>query len=420
MANGNTASLVGLQDQLNTVRSEVFTINSGLQNIASLIQTDSFLDQQRLRDEREQQRLLNEREIRLGQEEQLQQRVSASLVQPVVKLENKITPIFERITSVLKYLFVGFLGKNILGILNAGATKSVQAITSIGSVVRNAFGFIGSGFALLKSGFSSIINGVQSITSKIGKTALVLVSSPFKAISDIFKNLFKVGGTGGAAAAGAAATTAGIASKTGILEAFKSVGKLGVGALGVVATAQNVKEGDVAGAALSGAATIPNPFQIPAMIGSAVYELSTGGGIDFGKMLSSGKEATQKFNFNINQFNPMNIDFSQMGKNLFGTEKPNLDAPAKEVQGKVETPKTTSTKPVKLESIPQQSIKQQPNIGALPEPAPDIVYLQNSQQNNTPVASGGTQTLTDVPLIPSSNPDNFYALYAQVSYNVVI
>ena len=417
MANGNTASLVGLQDQLNTVRSEVFTINSGLQNIAGLIQTDSFLDQQKLRDEREQQRLLNEREIRLGQEEQLQQRVSASLVQPVVKLENRITPIFERITSVLKYLFVGFLGKNVLDILKAGATKSVQAITSIGSVVRNAFGFIGSGFALLKSGFSSIINGVQSITSKIGKTALVLVSSPFKAISDIFKNLFKVGGTGGSAAA---ASTAGIASKTGILEAFKSVGKLGVGALGVVATAQNVKEGDVAGAALSGAATIPNPFQIPAMIGSAAYELSTGGGIDFGKMLSSGKEATQKFNFNINQFNPMNIDFSQMGKNLFGTETTNLDAPAKEVKGKVETPKTTSTKPVKLESIAQQSIKQQPNIGALPEPSPDIVYLQNSQQNNTPVASGGTQTLTDVPLIPSSNPDNFYALYAQVSYNVVI
>jgi hypothetical protein len=416
MANGNTASLVGLQDQLNTVRSEVFTINSGLQNIAGLIQTDSFLDQQKLRDEREQQRLLNEREIRLGQEEQLQQRVSASLVQPVVKLENKITPIFERITSVLKYLFVGFLGKNILGILNAGATKSVQAITSIGSVVRNAFGFIGSGFALLKSGFSSIINGVQSITSKIGNTAIKLVSSPFKAISDIFKNLFKVGGTGGGAAAGAAATTA----ESGLLKILQTVGKVGGTALGAVATAQNIKEGDVAGAALSGAATIPNPFQMPAIIGSVAYELSTGGGIDFGKMLSSGKEATQKFNFNINQFNPMNIDFSQMGKNLFGTETTNLDAPAKEVKGKVETPKTTSTKPVKLESIPQQSIKQQPNIGALPEPAPDIVYLQNSQKNNTSVASGGTQTLTDVPLIPSSNPDNFYALYAQVSYNVVM
>jgi hypothetical protein len=414
MANGNTAALVGLQDQLNTVRSEVFTINSGLQNIAGLIQTDSFLDQQKLRDEREQQRILNEREIRLGQEEQLQQRVSASLVQPVVKLENKITPLFERITNALKFLFVGFLGKNILGILKAGTTKSVQAISSIGSIVRNAFGFIGSGFSLLKNGFSSLISGVQSITSKIAKSAIKLASSPFKAISDIFKNLFNLGGKSGAAAAGAAAT----ASESGLLKILQTIGKAGTSVVGAVATAQNIKEGDIAGAALSGVATIPSPVQFPAALGSLAYETFTGGGVDIGKMLSQGKGAMQKYNFNINQLNPMNINFSELGKNLFGSGETNLDAPAKEVQGKVETPKTTPT-PIKLDTVPYQPVKQPPKIGALPEPSPDVVYLQNSQQNNNAVVSGGVETLTDVPLIPSSNPDNFYALYAQVSYSVV-
>jgi len=416
MANGNTSSLVGLQDQLNTVRSEVFTINSGLQNIAGLIQTDSFLDQQKLRDEREQQRLLNEREIRLGQEEQLQQRVSVSLVQPIVKLENKITPVFERITSVLKYLFVGFLGKNVLGIVKFGADKSIKAINLIGSTIRNAFGLIGSGFSLLKSGFSSVINGVQSITSKIAKNAVRLVSSPFKAISDIFKNLFKVGGGRTAATAGGVVGEATLES--GFLNILKNVGKVGTSVVSGFSLAQNLKEGDIPGAAFNAASIIPSPIQFPAAVAGLGYETLTGGGIDMRKMLSSGKEASQKFNFNISQLNPLNIDFSKMGEKIFGSETANLDAPAREVQGNVETPKATP-KPVKLETIPQQPIRQTPTIGTLPEPPPDVVYLQNNQQNSTSVASGESRTITDVPLIPSSNPDNFYALYAQVSYNVV-
>ena len=103
MDNENTTALVGLQQQLNTIRSEVFSTNTGLQNIAGLIQTDSFLDQQRLREEKEQERILAEREIRIGQEEQLQQRISSSLVQPVKKLETNLTSTFEGITSSLKY-----------------------------------------------------------------------------------------------------------------------------------------------------------------------------------------------------------------------------------------------------------------------------------------------------------------------------
>ena len=375
MANESTVALVGLQDQLNTVRSEVFTINSGLQNIAGLIQTDSFLDQQRLRDEREQQRILNEREIRLGQEEELQQRVSSSLVKPLVKLENKITPIFSRITSLLQYLFVTFLGKNVIGILRIGANKSISALSSISGIVRNAFGLIGSGFSLLKSGFSSVISGVQSITSKIAKTAIKLTTSPFKAISDIFKNLFNFGGKSGAAASGATAA----ASESGLLKLLQTVGKVGTSAVGAVATVQNIKEGDIPGTVLTAAATIPSPVQFPAALGSLAYETFTGGGVDIKKMLSDGKKATQNFNFNIDKFNPMNVDFSKMSKNLFGSDAANLDVPAKEVQGKVETTKPTQPS-VKLDTVPYQPIKEPPKIGALPEPKPDVVYLQNNQQ----------------------------------------
>lgn len=81
--------------------------------------------------------------------------------------------------------------------------------------------------------------------------------------------------------------------------------------------------------------------------------------------------------------------------------------------------KTTPIQPVQIQGVPTQT----PQVGELPEPKPNIIYAssessqqQGTQMNQTP--SNGP--LTDVPLIRSSNPDNFYTLYSYSCYNVVI
>jgi len=62
-----------------------------------------------------------------------------------------------------------------------------------------------------------------------------------------------------------------------------------------------------------------------------------------------------------------------------------------------------------------------PNVGALGEPSPNIVYKKVAAQGGggqkQPLKSGSA---TDVPRISSSNPDNFYTLYSQIAYNVVM
>ena len=81
--------------------------------------------------------------------------------------------------------------------------------------------------------------------------------------------------------------------------------------------------------------------------------------------------------------------------------------------------KTTPIQPVQIQGVPTQP----PQVGELPEPKPNIIYAssgssqqQGARMNQTP--SNGP--LTDVPLIRSSNPDNFYTLYSYSCYNVVI
>jgi hypothetical protein len=64
--------------------------------------------------------------------------------------------------------------------------------------------------------------------------------------------------------------------------------------------------------------------------------------------------------------------------------------------------------------------KQTPNVGELPEPKPSVIMVGGSggsQQSPTPQAPS---VGSDTPLINSSNPDNFYVLYSQLNYNVVI
>jgi hypothetical protein len=72
-------------------------------------------------------------------------------------------------------------------------------------------------------------------------------------------------------------------------------------------------------------------------------------------------------------------------------------------------PQTAQVDPIPLRrSIPEQ----------LPEPAPNVIYKRvGGQQNQS--ASLKTGSATDVPSIPSSNPDNFYTMYSQMNYNVV-
>ena len=87
------------------------------------------------------------------------------------------------------------------------------------------------------------------------------------------------------------------------------------------------------------------------------------------------------------------------------------------------TPAETSSKPSTAEITPAQTTKMQTvpfNIGPEPEPKPNVVYASSGSsapQQQQPMSTGPA---SDVPFIPSSNPDNFYTLYSQINYNVVL
>ena len=83
--------------------------------------------------------------------------------------------------------------------------------------------------------------------------------------------------------------------------------------------------------------------------------------------------------------------------------------------------KPAETKPAEISPAQTEAPpKEMPNVGPAPKPKTNVnvTTLSSSKGSSGPGAS--QKPATEVPNIPSSNPDNFYALYSQLNYNVVV
>ena len=491
-----STSLVGLQGQLNTVRSEIVTTNVNLQGIGRLIQSDSLQDQRKLLEEREQEKKLLELKIRQGQENQLEQKVSTSLRSPLISTEKKLNSTFGNITKALGALF-GFFGIKVIQGIQSSAKLGLGALKGIGDLLKGSFGFITSTIGTLSRGFTSILSGIGGITGKVIKSLSALAKSPFKAIADLVKSLL----SGLRTAAPVAAATAGVSGAASLL--LKALG-IGARTSTAIDAFTNFQEGNYAESAINAAATFA-PFSLPAIALSGMK--ATGNELDLSNInfseiansASSGFSGLMKSGSDFLSGTGLNLDFlNNPAPKVEGTveqgspepqnpmiptaattkqapvaepQNPIIPEPSQEmiknfelafkyrdtnntmIRGRIESTwknmspveqqqakkwveskgyswsvmrlpdpvqMPSSSGPVRIPVIlfdPKSPPK--PNLGTLPEPPPDVVVLENNKEDSSSVIARDSQTLTDVPLIPSGNTDNFYTLYSQVNYNVV-
>ena len=494
-----STSLVGLQGQLNTVRSEIVTTNVNLQGIGRLIQSDSLQDQRKLLEEREQEKKLLELKIRQGQENQLEQKVSTSLRSPLISTEKKLNSTFGNITKALGALF-GFFGIKVIQGIQSSAKLGLGALKGIGDLLKGSFGFITSTIGTLSRGFTSILSGIGGITGKVIKSLSALATSPFKAIADLVKSLL----SGLRTAAPVAAATAGVSGIGSFL--LKALG-IGARTSTAIDAFTNFQEGNYAESAINAAATFA-PFSLPAIALSGMK--ATGNELDLSNInfseiansASSGFSGLMKSGSDFLSGSGLNLDFlnnpapkvegnveegsqsvqpqNPMVPSTVTTpapapvaepQNPIIPEPSQEmiknfelafkyrdtnntmIRGRIESTwknmspveqqqakkwveskgyswsvmrlpdpvqMPSSSGPVRIPVIlfdPKSPPK--PNLGTLPEPPPDVVVLENNKEDSSSVIARDSQTLTDVPLIPSGNTDNFYTLYSQVNYNVV-
>jgi hypothetical protein len=93
-----------------------------------------------------------------------------------------------------------------------------------------------------------------------------------------------------------------------------------------------------------------------------------------------------------------------------------------EVQRLVEEEKNINADPTKpiISANPESKKATQQPVQKLPDPKPTIITNNSQTLSPSPINVDSDKSMTKVPMIASSNPENFYSLYSLHAYNVVV
>jgi hypothetical protein len=450
-----TNQIVSLRDQIQTVRVEVLNINNGLNGIGAQLAADSALEKQQILVDKENDRKLNERKVRIGKENQLEAKITSALLKPIASIQQKVGGVFSRIMSAIQILFLGWLTNQGIEALKANAAGNKTKLQQIFQAIVNGVTAAGRGFLFVNRVFGNITRLIINVTKGIVRLTAGLIGGIFRGIADLTKMGIE-GVKGLLGIGGKAATTA---VKTGTEAAAKTAGKLGIkGTLGKIPVLSlgtaavfggiRLAQGDTTGAAMEAAsglaATIPG-YGTAGSIGIDAAIVAR----DFGAFKGTPLEKNQPENVQptpskagaypqtqaVPQQNTKSSKKSQAPSQPQAPIAPTVNnfqlgmiGPTAQNAQEQSAATTTSQEqsPQTLQfNIPQAQVQTPqvtpPNVGALPEAKPNLIMAQSAvAANNQPQTPPSSKPLTDVPLINSSNPDNFYTLYSQVNYNVVM
>ena len=450
-------SVGGLQQSLDVIRVQVTDLNQGVQNTAKLLQAESALEQNQLKQEQEQERRLAERKIRLGKESALERGIQAALARPILKLQQTITSLFDRIMGSLTTLFFGWLtnqGIETLKALTEGNNKKLEEIKN--NVIKNVLYAIGA-FAAVKIGFGLLMRTITGLTLRLTGLVARIALAPFRLAGSAISGLLGLG-RGGVKppvkppGGKVPITTSGgkvLSRSGGVLNKFlggvrglgnifkgggaKTAARFIPGLSTIVSgglAAYDFSKGDIPGGLLNVVGMIPGP----------VGWLGTAGRIGLeGKRMMDGQQppasTPTKAKVESSQpqtqtppptpaAQPQTPAMPPASEMKFSVDTANmLQAPAQPLAQETAAPSMMLNVDGLIQEKPAADIQAPPKpatpVGTLPEAKPNII-MAGGGRDRTQTMAAQQEPLTDVPFIPSSNTDNFYVLYSQMNYNVVM
>ena len=435
----NTESISGIQQSLDVIRVQVTELNQGIQNTARQLQAESALEQNQLKQEQEAERRLAERKVRLGKESALERGIQAALMRPIAQLQRTMTSLFDRIMGALTTLFFGWLtnqGIETLKALAEGDSKKLEEIKN--SVVNNVNNVL-RGFGVIQRGFGLIMRGIVNLTSRVAGLVGKIALAPFKLLG---RGISKLLGISSAKEVGKVVTKGGlnIFRAIPILKAIPDV------AFATIDLMQGKYKAATLGYA-AGLATLTTPFTgglghaaSLGLSGWATYE-SIKSDMEKSSSQSAPPPSTTQSSESVapqpapapaaeispppTPSQPQTSAMPSIAEIAFSADTANmLQAPAQTLSQETALPyNTINVEGLLQEKTPAADIKAPPKpttpVGTLPEAKPNII-MAGGGKDRTQTMMAQQESLTDVPFIPSSNTDNFYVLYSQLNYNVVM
>ncbi len=454
-------SVGAISPVLDVIRVNVRVLSDGINNLARQLLLAGQVEQKNLKDEQESERKLNEKQIRQGKENLLERRITAALAKPILTLQQKIGGLFDRIMGAMTTLFFGWLtnqGIETLKAYTSGNTKKLEEIKN--SLIKNILFAVGT-FAAVNIGFGLLMRTITGLTLKLAGLTARIALAPFRAAGGLVSRIFSRGAAASAPVVARAGARVPITGNVNLMTRLSNIGRgFGGGGARAAATtagrftpglgtfvsgglaAYDYSQGNIIGGVLNTAAMLPG-LGIPFSLARIGYGALTGefGGKDKPSTTPSAKTTPSRaaatpaptptptpaaVQPQTPAVSPSSMTFGVDTNNTL----PQISTPSES-----STPQTGPYGMVNFEGL-QQKLQEQPSetlvaniqappkpqtpVGTLPEPKPNIIMAGGGSNASQSAPSVPQDPISDVPLIPSGNSDNFYVLYSQLNYNVVM
>ena len=411
------SSIVSLSSSLNGISQQMSQFSLSLNSISANIVTETNLERQKERQEQQQEFLLAQQQIREGKESAIERKIQASLSTPVQKISAKAENTLGRLRQVLTGVLFGWLAVSTVGLIKKYSVDVPNKLTSVRDTILKGLNTAGQFLSSIKSSIKNTFDTISAISSRVaqhvnGKWFMEPIQNLVDAVKGAFKQFFNIGkgsdknnNTGGSPESTPSNTM-------GSTDGMTPTGEQGTPAPEGQTTTNTPQ--------LSGLSNL-------LMSQSALSNL----GMTPEQMGMEGKTSQPS----TPMVNPLQINQEPVsnGKNDIHTEQQENQTamygeftinPLQNVEGldmssiPVGTQQTPTTI-AQIAPVAQQDMSQK--VGALPEPKANVVVAPApaQQQTQQPGYSQGKAPASDIPAIPSSNPNNFYAMYSKTVYNVI-
>jgi len=465
----NQSSLGTISKQIEFVRVEVLSLTNGVRDIAKLLRGESISEQRRIETEQSNERQIIDRDIKRGRENELEKKIQNALVSPVRKVIEKTEGIFDRIKRALFYLLGGWFTLQGIELLKAFKDKNFKVFDEIkNSILKNLL-YAGAGLLAINVGFAVFLRLLSGVVFKVGGLIAKLILLPFRGLGALGRGALALGRGAPAAAAAARGARPVVTGSTNLMTKFFNFMRGGGGAaaargggriaggftpglgtfLGGASTVYDLSQGDLPAAALSALSMLPvvGGFAAVGRVGLEASRI-------LGGEQKPASKPTPKPAPTPSSSTPSS---STPSSSTPSSSTPSSSTPAAEItpvtpnavmnitgtDGTTSTDEATSmgtaqssSSQVQMERSADQkserdlvsatiesnvqSKQSESSLGPISKPAPQVVLTQPKPEQSPPTPSQAPGMTNNAPDISSSNPNNFYIMYSQLSYNVVM
>ena len=392
----NQLALLNVNNSLARIAQQVSILSASLQGIGNQIRETSIIDNLKEQQKARQEKALAERQIREGKESQIETKIQAALLTPVRKIGAKARGTLFNLGRFFNLLLGGFLVNRIIKTAGELSEKGQFSLQNLGSRIIKDLAVVGGIFIGINGGFTGILSTLLRLSGLIGRLAVKnIIMKPLNlllgAVKKVFTSLGAVlGGITFPNLLNVGAKTAAPVLQQGLPIA------VGAGAM--------MQQGQQRPApAPTGGGRSPG-VPAPRLAGplAAIINFFTGGSV--GESLTAGGLALA----------PRLLGMTGPFGLAASIALPFLANMAyKQIQPSAESfiPQLGFTKDDLFKTLIQSAKGNAPKV--------NVVNLDGGtkgNQQNIPATLGGS---TELPIVSSSNPSNFYLMYSQIQYNVV-